>query len=161
VAAVSIAQRYPRPSPGKLPSSTQPEDLHWNLLDRKFNSVRINPFLRATCRWTGPSCVKLGYNITAESRLLDTYVSEPPCDTAWILATFYPSRSGSRIHPGWDSRIPTGLRCVYRIRSTKNLTIRRAIARPVDSTTVDVALYNTIPGPGSRRGMLGQIVRRL
>jgi hypothetical protein len=104
----------------KTSSSTQPEELYWTSLGSKFSSVTINPFLRAT-RWKSPSCVNLGYTIPAKSILLDMYVSDPPCDTAWILATFYPSRSGSRIYPGNGSRItiPNWLLCVYRLRSTK------------------------------------------
>jgi hypothetical protein len=142
-------------------SPTKPEDLYWTSLGKKFSPVMVNPFLQAT-RWSGPSCVRLGYTIPTKSSLLDTYVSDPPCDTAWILATFYPSRSGSRIHAsGLGSRIPDYLLCAYRMRSTKNLTIRRAIARPVDSTTVDAEIVHTVLGRVSRRGMLGQIVRQL
>jgi hypothetical protein len=142
-------------------SSADLEDRYWTSLGREFNPVAINLFLRAT-RWKGSSCVKLGYTIPAKSSLLDTYVSDLPCDTVWVLARFNPSKSSFRIYPsGASSRIPYCLLCVYKIRSTKNLTIRRAIARPADSTTVDAETFHEILGRVSTRGMLGQIVRRL
>jgi hypothetical protein len=126
--------------------------------------VTVNAFLRTSCisppnprSWEDRlqilDSIGLGRIITAESSLLDTYVSDPPCEFAWVKVKFYPSRSGHGT--------PEFLLCSYKIRSVRPLTVRRAFERPGNSTKVDMEWRSDATGRVQIEGSLGEILRSL
>jgi hypothetical protein len=148
----------------RITPCTTPQRSPWFSSGEELMPVTVNPFLRTSCisppnprswedRLQIPDSIRLGRVITVESSLLDTYVSDPPCEFAWVKAKFCPSRSG----PG----TPEFLLCSYKIRSVRPLTVRRAFERPDNSTKVDMEWRSDATGRVHIEGSLGEILRSL